>query len=91
MPHPLADDIPTFLFQISEATDFANIARKGNRMGHCTHFKVTAAGTVTVRLKMPRDGAGTEALVLEAGETMCGKVAEIVAADAGCFPITVWR
>jgi len=91
MPHPLADDIPTFVFQITEATDFATVKRKGEPMWHCSHFKVTAAGTVVVRLKLPRDGAATESLELEAGETLCAKVAEIVSADAGCFPITVWR
>ena len=90
--HSVDPEIPSLVFQVSAPTDFRDMAwSAGNKLAYINVFKVTAAGTVEVRMKAPRDGHATESLVLEAGETVQGRIVELVDADVACYPIMVWR
>jgi len=84
-----ADDAPSLIFPITVATNFKDVLKGKTPMGHCTAFRVTGAGNVTVRCKRARADHETEVLPCLEGETVYGKITEIVAADAGCFPIVV--
>lgn len=91
MPTMIREDSSTFSFQTSAAMDFrATVKRNGRPMSHALAVMVAGAGTVELRLKLPRDGAETETFVLTEGQTLPGKFVEIVSAESACFPITVW-
>lgn len=89
MGHPTSDDLPTFVFEINAALAFATVTRKGKSMGHAETLRVTGAGMLEVKLKMPRDGHTTEVIMVLEGETIAGKFAEVVDADSGVYPILV--
>jgi len=82
--------IPTCAIEITEATDFRTIKRAGRTWGNVRYLKVTGAGQIVVRFKLPRDGEETETLTMEAGEVLLGQVVELVAADNACFPVKAW-
>jgi uncharacterized protein YndB with AHSA1/START domain len=83
--------IPTCAIEITEGgADFRAIKRAGRSWGNCRYLKVTGAGQIVVRFKLPRDGHETETLTMEAGEVLPGQVVELVAADNACFPVKAW-
>lgn len=84
------EDAPPFLFEIAAATDFKTIERSGVAMSHAILLKVTGAGSLEVKLKIPRGGAATETLTMVDGEAIPGQFVGVVAADSGCYPIKVW-
>lgn len=89
MGHPRSDDLPTFVFEIAAPLDFSTVVRKKKPMGHAQTLRVTGAGMLEVKLKMPRDGHLTEVVNVLEGETIAGKFAAVVDADSGVYPILV--
>jgi len=82
---------PPFSFQVTQATDFRAAAVRGTApMVYAAVVTVKGAGTIVLRPKLPRDGVATESFVVIEGQSIPGQWVELVSADAGCFPVTVW-
>lgn len=84
------EDSPRFTFQITGPQDFRTEKIKGYAFQKSLYIMVTGAGTIEVRLTLPRDGASTESFVMLEGQTIPVKAIELVSASAECYPITVW-
>lgn len=84
MSFRLRSDGPKYSFQVSAVGVFKTL-RSGIKV--VDYVRVTGAGSVTLRPKLPAEGHTTETFLVEAGHVIEGQWLELVDASPACFPI----